>query len=115
MKAIVTVKHLDRAIEIRKSGIRPYRLSRECLIGQVCQEIYGREFVGCAENCLSLKSFGEEIPITDEVVTELIMDFDAGSYDIVRAKLPVKVILPNVPRKLERGEYAIKRQVAAEN
>jgi len=94
MKATVTEKHLDAAIALR--GQIGTMISRVCIAAQVCKEVYGEIFDGCATGCI-VTTNGDELKVTDEKFNNLIAKFDLNLYDSIRATLPMEVELPEVP------------------
>jgi hypothetical protein len=94
MKAIVTEKHLDAAIALRHK--MHSMLSHECIAAQLCKEIYGDVFDGCASGVVCLLD-GSDLKVKDEKFSNLISKFDLELYDSIRATLPLEVELPEPP------------------
>src|SRR5271154_3370823 len=92
MKATVTEKHLDTAIALR--DLEGHSISRECVAAQLCKEVYGDTFDGCATGVICTTN--RYLKVTDEKFVNLIAKFDARLYESIRATLPLEVELPDL-------------------
>src|SRR5271170_510539 len=95
MKATVTEKHLDDAIAI----VGDRSPSRACVAAQLCREVYGENFSGCAQGVIGLVE--GDLIVTDEKFNNLIAKFDLKLYESIRATLPLEVELPDLPVKTQ--------------
>jgi len=94
MKATVTEKHLDTAIALR--DLEGHSISRECVAAQLCKEVYGDTFDGCATGVICTTMY-RYLKVTDEKFNNLIAKFDLKLYESIRATLPLEVELPDLP------------------